>query len=109
MKLIQRPLVGSQRCAATERTADDRGFIHTNKILAGWDQEVMVSATAAEEMGRLVGMVPKAQIQEIANRLRDLGEEIEKLREQNRTLAQLVETQNKVAGWASLNQEKVAA
>lgn len=96
MKLIDRPLVGGQRCAITERSQDKRGFIHTHKRLQGWDQEVFISAAAVEEMGKLIGMVPRHEIEELEKRVRAMDDEIQKVREIAEAANRLEELENEL-------------
>lgn len=82
MRLIERPIKGSQRCAITGRTEDPRGFIHTNQILNGWDQEVLLSAAAAEECGRMIGMVSQDEIARHISAMKVMADDIQDLRKQ---------------------------
>jgi hypothetical protein len=77
VKLIPHPLKGNQRCAATNRGTDPRGFIHTRNILSGWDQEVLISVAAVEEMGRMIGMVTQEEIEGYQADLKRMAAEIE--------------------------------
>jgi hypothetical protein len=74
-------LIGAQVCAVTQRAQDSRGFIHTGVVLAGLDPEVFVSAAAAEEMGKLIGMVPRADVAHLEERFEHLSAQIEEVRE----------------------------
>lgn len=69
MRLVPGNLIGNQRCAVTKRSEDRRGFIHTNTVLEGADQEVFISAAAAEELGKAVGMVPEAEVDALRERI----------------------------------------
>lgn len=77
---------GAQKCAVTNRGADERGFIDTRNVLTGWDQPVFISVAAAEEMGKLIGMVSQEQIREYVAHIERMGEEIHELRELNNDL-----------------------
>jgi hypothetical protein len=74
-------LIGAQLCAVTQRAQDSRGFIHTGVVLAGVDPEVFISAAAAEEMGKLIGMVPKADVASLEEKFEHLSAQIEEVRE----------------------------
>lgn len=89
-------LIGEQRCAVTQRAEDKRGFIHTGQILLGMDQEVFISAAAVEEMGKLIGMVPRHEIEELEKRVRAMDDEIQKVREIAEAANRLEELENEL-------------
>lgn len=70
-----KPLIGAQKCAITKRQKDSRGFIHTGVILTDLDPEVFISAAAAEEMGKLIGMVPEKEVDALRERVKAMEEE----------------------------------
>jgi hypothetical protein len=76
MRLTPGNLVGPQKCAITQRQKDKRGFIHTNRVIAGMDPEVFISAAAAEELGKTVGMVPEKEVEELKVRVAKLGADL---------------------------------
>ncbi len=91
MRLIPNPLKGDQRCAVTNRGSDPRGFIHTHNVLSGWDPEVLVSVAAAEEMGRMIGMVSKEEIGAYLDQLKRMGQEIHDLNERLEAITEVRE------------------
>ena len=96
MRLIARPLGRGQRCAVTNTTQDKDGFFHTNQILAGWDQEVLVSARAAKEMARQLGWHSPEEVKEAFERVEKFGVEIDALKEKLAAYEQIVELKEKV-------------
>lgn len=74
---------GSKRrtCALTGRSADDEGFLDTNRILAGWDQEVFLSVTAIKEAARLIGWTSPEEVEEMKAALARMGNELQALDE----------------------------
>ena len=93
MKLLERPLGRGQRCAITERTQDPRGFIHTNRVLSGWDQELIVSHAAAMELGRLAGMYPPEQVDALKADLAGYAARVEELEDYAKKLDSYISSQ----------------
>lgn len=83
MKFVPAPQMTGQRwnCAVTGRSADDEGMFDSHRILAGWDQPVHISAAAVKEMATKLGWVSPDDIEELVVKAREMGAEIESLRE----------------------------
>lgn len=45
------------------RSKDPEGFIDTGNTAPGWDPYIYISATAVKEMARMLGMVPKEEVE----------------------------------------------
>lgn len=91
------------RCAVIPgRAKDPDGWVQTGVVLNGWDQEVEISAAGAREIGRKVGMVPKAEVEEYLEQVRAMDSEIQYLDERCAELETasnaIREIQVKVAG-----------
>lgn len=85
------------RCAVIPgRTKDPRGFIKTDVVLTGWDPEIEISVAGAEELGKRVGMVPKAQVEELAARANELAAELAVVKQRLEDINTLKEIQVKV-------------
>lgn len=71
MRLTHELLSQPHACAVIPgRSKDPEGFVDTGVVAPGWDPYIYVSVAAVKEMGRLIGMVPKAELDAIAEELR---------------------------------------
>lgn len=76
-------------CAVTGR--DDGPVVDFAIELEGVDPHLYLRLSVIEEAGKLIGMVPKAQVDEVRQRLSDLAEE-------------LVEAQRQIAAYEQIKE-----
>lgn len=84
MRLVQRAALYPQRCAASNRT--DGPFVDFAALVpAGRDNRLYIRTKVIEQAGKIVGMVPKeehdelkAQVEEMIAQVQDYDEKIQK-------------------------------
>jgi hypothetical protein len=75
VELTKAPLYAyPHACAVSGR--DDGELIDFGVDLEGVDPHLYLRIGVVEEAGRLVGMVPKAEVEKLSERLNDLAEEL---------------------------------
>lgn len=84
-------------CAVTNRGSDPDGFIDTRHVLAGLDRHIYISVAAVKEMGRMIGMYTKEDVDGLKQRLEELEREYEVALERLDDITQLHELEQKVA------------
>lgn len=60
------------QCAVTGR--DDGEIVDFGVEIPGWDPHLYLRVSVVEEAGRLIGMVPKAEVDKLEAALNDLSE-----------------------------------
>jgi hypothetical protein len=85
------------RCAVIPgRCKDPDGFISTGMVLTGWDQHVEISAAGARELGRIVGMRPKEDFEELEVKVHEMAVELVAVKQRLEDVTQLRELEQKV-------------
>lgn len=91
-------------CAVTLR--DDTPAIDTGIEIQGLDPHLYLRVTVVEELGRMVGMVPKAQVDELEHQIQTFAAEIAEMR---RRLDVYESAESALAELRALNPEPVTA
>lgn len=78
----------ARSCVVTGKTEDAEGFIEVGRHIpaSNWDTDVVVSFAAIKEMGRLIGMASREEVDALVSDFND------QLAEQEHHLAQLRES-----------------